>query len=156
MTEQRQKKSAIFLHSHGWFSQAQSHILCMYIMQALNILCNCINVYGYIFLVPVPFVQITLDDMTIGDPLTLDCTVTAVRGISSSVDIVWTTGGREFRRADNITADIDNDDAIYTDLFEISSLSAIDNGTEYQCTVVINANQPVYSSDEITLIFSGE
>ena len=97
----------------------------------------------------------TLGNVTIGDPLILDCTVTTVRGISSSVDIVWTTGGRELRRVDNITADIENDSAIYTDSFEISSLSAIDNGREYQCTVVINASPPVSSSDQITLIFPG-
>ena len=98
----------------------------------------------------------TLENLTIGDPLTLDCTVTAVRGISSSVDIVWSTRGREVRRVDNITADIENDSAIYTDSFEISSLSAIDNGREYQCAVVINANQPIYSSDKITTNFTGE
>ena len=130
-------------------------------------------------IVPTPFVQITIFDeayyfdnetlgndtfgnetlgnLTIGDPLTLDCTVTAVRGISSSVDIIWTTGGRVVRRVDNITADIEqNDSTIYTDSFEISSLSAIDNGREYQCTVVINASQPVYSSDQIILNIPGE
>ena len=118
------------------------------------------------FIVPTPSVRITIFDneilgndtfgnLTIGDPLTLDCTVTAVRGISSSVDIIWTTGGRVVRRVDNITADIENDYAIYTDSFEISSLSAIDNGREYQCTVVINASQPVYNSDHFTLIFAG-
>ena len=124
------------------------------------------------FIVPTPFVQITIFDnetlyydndtlenetlgnLTIGDPLTLDCTVTAI-SISSSVDIIWTTGGRVVRRVDNITADIENDYAIYTDSFEISSLSAIDNGREYQCAVEINAYQPVYSSDQITLIFAG-
>ena len=117
--------------------------------------------------VPIPFVQITVFDnetlenetlgnVTVGDPLTLDCTVTAVRGISSPVDIIWTAGGRIVRRVDDITADIENDSAIYTDSFEISSLSAIDNGREYQCTVVINASPPVYSSDQFTLIFPGE
>ena len=121
----------------------------------------------YIHTVPIPFVQITIFDnetlenetlrnVTIGDPLTLDCTVTTVRGISSSVDIIWTTGGRVVRRVDDITADVENDSAIYTDSFEISSLSAIDNGREYQCTVVINATRSVYSSDQFTLIFSGE
>ena len=112
----------------------------------------------------IPLVQITIFDdetlgltnLVIGDPLTLDCTVTAVRGISSSVDIIWTTGGRVVRRVDNITADIENDSAIYTDSFEISSLSAIDNGREYQCRVVINASPPVYSSDRITLILNSE
>ena len=119
------------------------------------------------YTVPIPLVKITvfdnemlqnemLENITTGDPLTLDCTVTAVRGISSSVDIIWTTGGREVRRVDNITADIENDYAIYTDSFEISSLSTIDNGREYQCIVVINARRSIHSSDQITLIFSSE
>ena len=102
------------------------------------------------------FGNFLLGNLTIGDPLILDCTVTAVRGISSSVDIIWTTGGREVRRVYNATADIEIDYAIYTDSFEISSLSAIDNGREYQCTAVINAYQPVRSSDQITLMFPGE
>ena len=97
----------------------------------------------------------TFGNLTIGDPLTLNCTVTAVRGISSSVDIIWTTGGRVVRRVDNIRADRENESAIYTDSFEISSLSAIDNGRQYQCTVVINARQPVYNRDQITLMFAG-
>ena len=117
------------------------------------------------FIVPIPVIQITiygkkLGNNTlgsmIGDPLTLDCTVTAVRGISSPVDIIWTTGGRVVRRVDNITADIVNDSAIYTDSFKISSLTAIDNGREYHCTVVINASQLVNNSDRFTLIFPGE
>ena len=127
--------------------------------------CTYVSIYNhvcdYVFVVPNPFVQITFDktleNVTIGDPLTLDCTVTAVRGISSSVDIIWTTGGRVVRRVDNITADTEqNESAIYTDSFEISSLSAIDNGREYQCTVVINARQPVNNSNQAALIFPGE
>ena len=129
----------------------------------------------YDFIVSIPFVQITLfgndaldmfdnetlanetlSDFTIGDPLMLDCTITAVRGISSSVDIVWTTGGREVRRVNDTMAEIVNGSAIYTDSFEISSLSAIDNGRIYQCLVVINANRPIFSSSQITLNFPGE
>ena len=124
---------------------------------------------SFLYIVPSPFVQITilnnetlgnitLGNVTIGDPLTLDCTITAVRGISSSVDIIWTAGpGDEvIRRVYNITANEEDDSAIYTDSFEISSLSAIDNGREYQCTVEINASQLVTSSDQITLTFPGE
>ena len=117
----------------------------------------------YTYVVPTPLVNITvfdnetLENVTIGDPLKLDCTITAVRGISSSVDIIWTTGGRVLRRVDNITADIENDSAIYTDSLEISSsLSAIDNRKEYQCRVLVNASPPVYGSDQFTLIFPGK
>ena len=135
------------------------HKSCTYIefVTIIISLLYCVN-----FIVPTPLVQITISDnetmrnLTVGDPLTLDCTVTAVRGISSSVNIVWTTGGIELRRVDNITADIVNDSAIYTDSFEISSLSALDNGREYQCTVMINATQPVNSSDQFIPIFPGE
>ena len=95
-------------------------------------------------------------NVTVGDPLKLDCTVTAVRGISSSVNIIWTTENIELRRVDNITADEVNDSVIYTDSFEIPSLSAIDNGREYQCIVMINATQPVNSRDQFTPIFSGK
>ena len=143
----------------------------------LNIVFLCI----FLCIVPTPRVQITITDyqtfvdyetsgdassgesedkifanVTIGDPLTLDCTVTTNRRISSSVDIIWTTGGRVVRRVDNITADIVNDSAIYTDSFEISSLSAIDNGREYQCTVVTNVTRPIHNSDQITLNFLGK
>ena len=134
-----------------------------------------------LFSVPIPRIQITIPEyenfinyetsgdvpsgesgenvsliVTVGDPLPLNCTVTAVRGISSSVNIIWSTGGSVVRRVDDITADIVNDSAIYTDSFEISSLSAIDNGREYQCTVMINAPQPVFNSDQFVVIFDGE
>ena len=97
----------------------------------------------------------TLGNLAVGDLLTLNCIVTAVRGISSSVNIIWTTGDIELKRVDDIMATIENDSAIYTDSFEIS-LSAIDNGREYQCTVMINTTQPVNSSDQFTPIFPGE
>ena len=112
--------------------------------------------------VPVHSVQITTPDnetianKRIGDPLTLNCTVTTVRGISSSVDIIWSTGGREVRRINNTFADIQNDSAVYSDLFTISSLSANDNRKVYQCTVLINGSLPFVSSDSITLIFPGK
>ncbi len=56
----------------------------------------------------------TLRNLTISDPLTLDCAVTAVRGISTSVDIIWTTGGVEIRRVDDIMTNTKNNSAIYT------------------------------------------
>ena len=95
-------------------------------------------------------------NLTIGDSLKLDCSFTTVRGISSSVNFIWYTGGIELRRVDDITADVLNDTAIYTDSFEISSLSAIDNGRVYQCRVVINATRPVSNSDYFTVVFPCE
>ena len=118
------------------------------------------------FAVPNPLMKISIFDddiilgnesvgtLILGDPLRLDCTVTAVRGISSSVNIVWTTGGRVVRSVDDISADLVNDSATYHDSFEIPSLSAIDNETEYKCTVMINTTQPIFKSIQVMLIFS--
>ena len=95
-------------------------------------------------------------NLTVGDPLTLNCSVTTVRGVSSPVNIIWYTGGLEFRRVDNITANVLNDSEIYTDLFTISSLSAIDNGREYSCSIMINATRPIYGYGYFLLLFPGE
>ena len=93
------------------------------------------------------------DIIIVDDEVMLDCTVTAVRGISAPVDIIWTTGGKVVKRVHDIMADMKNDYAIYIDSFKISK---IDNGREYNCTGVINASRPIYSSDKITLIFTGK
>ena len=103
------------------------------------------------------FASYSLSGLTIGDSVTLNCTVTTVIGISSLVNIMWYTEGSVVRRVDNLTvAYTVNNSAIYTDLFEISSLTAIHNGRYYYCSVVINPNQPIYGSDHIMLNFSGE
>ena len=80
-----------------------------------------------------------------------------MRNISSSVNIIWTTGIDVVRRAENLSvAYTVNDFAIYTDLYEISSLTPLDNGRNYECTVLINASRQINSSDEIVLKFTGE
>ena len=124
--------------------------------------------FTFVILVPDPSVQITISDnetvgndtlngLTIGDSLTLNCTVNVFRGISGSVNIMWYTGGSVVRRVDNLAvAYTNNDSVIYTDLYEISSLTVIDNGRDYECTVMINGSRPSISSDQIVLNFNGE
>ena len=134
----------------------------LHALHTVHIITLCIYVH---FVVPVPFVHLTTfnDEMlgngnlTIGDPLTIVCTVTAVRGISSSVDIWWTIRGRTVKIAQNVTAEVENYFATYIDSIEISSLSAIDNGVKYQCQAVINTRQLIYSyRATITLVFTGK
>ena len=55
------------------------------------------------------------------------------------------------RRINNTFADIQNDSAVYSDLFTIL-LSANDSGSVYQCRVVISRFQ-ITNSDRITLNF---
>ena len=46
-----------------------------------------------------------LNNQQVGDPLLLECNVTTVRGITSSVDIVWSTIDEVVRRVGSIPFD---------------------------------------------------
>ena len=107
--------------------------------------------------VPNPNVIVTaLDTQTVGQSLTLQCEVTTVRGITSRVDIVWSSSGTVLRRMNDTTATTINNSLVYTDSYTISQLSTTDEGRVIQCEVVINASTPVMASDSITLDVTGE
>ena len=56
-------------------------------------------------LVPTPDVAVTPTiGHILGQSLTLQCEVTAVRGITSRVDIVWSSDGMELNRTNGTTA----------------------------------------------------
>ena len=93
---------------------------------------------------------------TVGQSLTLQCEVTTVRGITSRVDIVWSSGGTTLRRMNNTAATIMDNSLVYTDSYNISQLSTTDEGRVIQCEVVINVSPPVMASDSITLDVTGE
>ena len=99
----------------------------------------------------------TLQNVTIGDPLTLVCTVTAVRlkDITNSFDVIitWISSGEILREANNVVGDVRGDSVVYTDSLTISSLSVTDNGMDFLCLVTINASQVTFNADVFTLIF---
>ena len=98
-----------------------------------------------------------LNTQTVGQLLTLQCEVTTVRGITSRVDIVWSSGGTVLRRMNNTTATTMDNLLVYTNSYTISQqLSTIDEGRAIQCEVVINASSSVMASDSITLDVTGE
>ena len=106
---------------------------------------------------PTPIILVTtLDDQVLGDPLSLDCTVTTVIGISSAVDITWSVGDKIVRRVNSISASISNNSAVYADTLALPELTALDNGRTYQCTVQINKNPSVKLSRNLMLDFSGK
>ena len=96
------------------------------------------------------------DTQTVGQSLTLQCEVTTVRGITSTVDIVWSRGGTELERMNNVSSTMMGASLVYTDSYNISLLSTDDEGRAYQCEVVINASPPVMVSNTITLDVTGE
>ena len=66
-----------------------------------------------------------------------------MRGITSTVDIIWTTGDTQVRRVNNVTAISNiNSTSVYNDSFIIPSLNINDIGKVYQCEVMINSISP--------------
>ena len=102
--------------------------------------------------VPTPSLSVTsLTTQTAGHSLTLQCEVTTVRGITSRVDIVWSSNGTELERMNNVSSTTMNNSLVYTDTYVISRLSTTDDGRVIQCEVVINASPPVMATGSITL-----
>ena len=91
-----------------------------------------------------------------GQSLTLQCEATTVRGITNRVDIVWSSGGTELKRTNNVASTTTGDSQVYTDFYVISLLSTTDGGRVIQCEVVINASLSVMASDSITLDVIGK
>ena len=91
---------------------------------------------------------------TVGQSLTLQCEVTTVRGITSRVDIVWSSDGTVLRRINDTTATTMDNSLVYTDSYTISQLNTTDDGRVIQCEVVISANP--LASDSITLDVFGK
>ena len=93
---------------------------------------------------------------TVGQSLTLQCEVTTVRGITSRVDIVWSSGGTELERMNNVSSTTMDNSLVYTDSYTILQLNTTDEGRVIQCEVVINISPLVMASNSTTLDVTGE
>ena len=92
---------------------------------------------------------------TVGQSLTLQCKVTTVRGITSRVDIVWSSGVTELQRMNDVSSTMMNNSLVCTNSYTISQLSTTDDGRVIQCEVVINTSPSVMTNDSITLDVTG-
>ena len=112
----------------------------------------------YYFIVPTPNVSITVhNDMIVGQPFSLECIITTVRGINSQVNIIWSRGNDgEERTRENVNASITISSVMYRDYFNISQLTTDENGETYRCEVMINANPSVIANDSYTLHVIGK
>ena len=93
---------------------------------------------------------------SIYQPLILKCIATVVRGITSTVDIIWTTGDTQVRRVNNVTASSHiNSTSVYNDSFIIPSLDISDIGSLYQCKIMINSILPSTAKANFTILIPG-
>ena len=97
--------------------------------------------------------------MIVGQPFSLECIVTTVRGINSLVNIIWSKGDEELvvRKRENASASSTIfSSVLYRDYLNISQLTTDDNDETYRCEVMINAGPPVMTSDSYTLHVIGK
>ena len=99
----------------------------------------------------------TLIDQIVGQPLILKCNITAVRGITSRVDITWSSAGLELKRIEGVNmSSITINSALYNDSYEISQLSTADENKTYECGVLVTATLPVMATNNVTLNVTGK
>ena len=99
-----------------------------------------------------PTVSVTsLSSQQVGQPLTLQCNATTVRGIKSTVDIVWTSNSTIIKRMNDVMPTAMTISQVYMDSYIISQLSTDDDGKIYQCEVVINSTPSVAATNDIVL-----
>ena len=97
------------------------------------------------------------DNQTVGQSLTLESTITTVRGITSRMDIVWSSNGVELKRTRKATANSTHDNTeLYVDSYHIPLLSTTDDGRLFKCEIVIITNPTIMVADNVTLDVTGK
>ena len=110
-----------------------------------------------LFTVPSPVVEVnSIDTVEFGQAATLECNVTTVRGITSRVDIIWLTFTGIVRAVEDVTANIVNNSAVYTDQLVTPPLNVNNSGRVYVCAVSINSTFGVSSYGTTVLDFVGK
>ena len=114
--------------------------------------------YNFFCLVPDPVVKIYAPSIqVVSKPLTLECNVTTVRGITSRVDIVWSSNGVELKRSEEMESNLTtNSSVLYMNSYTISQLGTVDEGRAYQCGIIVNQVLPITVNNSITLDVTGE
>ena len=91
-----------------------------------------------------------------GQSLALECSVSTVRGITSRVDIIWSSNGSELKRTEGTNVSFIYDNlVVYIDSCVILQLNTSDDGRVYQCKMFVNASPLVMANDSITLDLNG-
>ena len=99
--------------------------------------------------------MVPLGIQRVGQSLTLQCKVTTVRGITSRVDIVWSSGGMELERINDVSSTTMDNSLLYTHSYTISQFSTTDYRKVIQCEVVVNGPS-VTANGSITLNVTGK
>ena len=69
---------------------------------------------------------------------------------------MWSSGGTELQRMNNVSSTMMGNSLVYTDSYTISQLSTTDEGRVIRCEVVINSSISVMATDNFILNVTGE
>ena len=98
-----------------------------------------------------------MSNQLVGQSLTLESNITTVRGITSRVDIAWSSNSLQLIRIDGLNlSSMTNNTVFYTEIYTIPQLSTLDEGRTITCDVYINAMTPVTANDNVTLNVTGK
>ena len=93
----------------------------------------------------------------VGQSLTLESSITTVRGITSRVDIVWSSNGVELRRIMGATPNSTNGNSeVYEDTYDIPLLSTSDDGRVIECEIIIMTTPSIVATNNLTLDVTGK
>ena len=114
---------------------------------------NYLTLHILCYTVPAPLVILSIpNDQIVGQSLLLKCDITTVRGVTSKIDIIWSSDGLELMRTNGINISMmTNHSMLYTDMYLISLLSTADEERSYKCTAMITAPSPVMANDTVSL-----
>ena len=97
------------------------------------------------------------DMQIVGQLLSLECIVTTARGITSRVDIVWSSDGVEIKKTIGANFSSSNSSSIlYKDFYNISLLTTAEEGRVYNCRGAINTTPNLTAEDSIALDVIGK
>ena len=107
---------------------------------------------------PVPSVTVNiLNNQTVGQSLTLECSITTVRGITSRVDVVWSSNGIELNTVKGVNiSSLINDSLLLTDTYIIPQLSTADENKEYVCEISLDTEPLVNATSSVVLHVTGK
>ena len=92
---------------------------------------------------------------TVGQPLTLTCNVSTVRGITSRVEIAWRRDGIHLSGSNNSLPSTVDSSVLYSDSYTISPLSTNDSGRQYECRLVIRTSPVTMLNNTLILDVAG-
>ena len=92
---------------------------------------------------------------TVGQPLTLTCNVTTVRGITSQIDMVWSKEDKTLKTLNNISPTIMDSSVVHSDSYTITALTVDDDDKGYECILTIKSVPIVRNSDTVILDLPG-